>query len=152
MTWKAYQHPDGGTAFEAALPRGVPANFTALFVDGARAILARFPDGNPEDVSGMCVGRPTFANEGCSGWTKGGNATAFRQFAPSTDPKDPYGGNGLCDGSCSAKFAGAPLMERSRTANPTGFDLVLRRGVSQIIPLRQIRCSFVDNIASHRCG
>ena len=126
MKWSSYQHLDGSTAFEAKLPAGVPANFTTLFVDGQRAVLARFPDANPEQTSGLCIGRASYADEGCQGWIRGGNATAFRHFGNSSDPKDPYGGNGLCKGSCSVQFApaeGDKLSSGSDTSNPTGFDM-----------------------------
>jgi hypothetical protein len=43
-----------GVAYMAKLPAGAPTNFTTLFVDGVRAIRARFPNGNPKDNSNLC--------------------------------------------------------------------------------------------------
>ena len=48
-----------------------PPLVNSLFVNGTRAIRARFPNGNPQDQSGKCfsaVNRPGL--EGCSGYTK----------------------------------------------------------------------------------
>ena len=64
LEWEPYAAPytaansgGYGKAFQAKLPAGVPLNFTTLFVDNVRAIRARFPNGNPTDVSGQCFSK-----------------------------------------------------------------------------------------------
>lgn len=46
-----------GSAFSALLPPDAPVDFTTLFVDGNRAIRARFPNGNPKDNSNLCFSK-----------------------------------------------------------------------------------------------
>jgi hypothetical protein len=65
-----------GTAFKAKLPDGIPTNFTTLFADNKRQIRARFPNGNPTDVSGMCFSKTQYSNEGCRGYLSGAKQTA----------------------------------------------------------------------------
>lgn len=62
-----------GTAFMAKLPPGVPSNFTTLFADNKRQIRARYPNGNPEDKTGMCFSKTQYPNagEGCHGYLGG---------------------------------------------------------------------------------
>ena len=64
----------GGQAFSAALPATVPWNFTTLFSDNHRAIRARWPNGNPTDVSGQCFSKTQYPEhgEGCRGYASGG--------------------------------------------------------------------------------
>ena len=41
-----------------------PERFNALFVHGKRQISARFPNGNPEDITGRCFSKTDWPEEG----------------------------------------------------------------------------------------
>lgn len=62
---------------------GPPPLVASLFIDGVRAVRARWPNGNPSDGSGPCfVPRSMWPNEGCTSWSHCAvNATAY-QAAP----------------------------------------------------------------------
>jgi len=42
--------------------------FTSLFVNGSRQVRARFPNGNPQDNSGLCFSSTQLPTEGCAGY------------------------------------------------------------------------------------
>lgn len=105
LDWEPYTapHPAAnsggyGKAFQAKLPAGVPLNFTTLFVDNVRAIRARFPNGNPTDVSGQCFSKVQYPErgEGCKGYLSPANGMvetvplppAIRIVAKSADHPD----------------------------------------------------------------
>jgi hypothetical protein len=78
LDWKPYNGTASapisvGKAFMAKLPAGISANFTTLFADNKRQIRARYPNGNPEDTSGMCFSKVQYphAGEGCNGYLGG---------------------------------------------------------------------------------
>jgi len=74
-TWEAGKRPSGG-----ASRAGPPPLVASLFVDGVRAVRARWPNGNPSDGTGLCIGRHAmWPNEGCSSWSSCAiNATAYQ--------------------------------------------------------------------------
>ena len=45
-----------------------PAKWNTLFADGVRQVRARFPNGNPQDNSGICFSSTNRPGEGCEGW------------------------------------------------------------------------------------
>ena len=46
-----------------------PPLVNSLFVNGARAVRARYPNGNPADNSGICFSKTQRAGEGCKGYS-----------------------------------------------------------------------------------
>jgi hypothetical protein len=76
----------GTIAFKATLPANAPTNFSTLFVDGERALWARFPNGNNKDITGMCYSKPQRPIEvahPCNGYAK---ATGTVKPRPSPKP------------------------------------------------------------------
>ena len=70
LSWQRSNAGNGEPVVQARLP--VPANFTSLFVGAKRAIRARWPNGDPATVSGLCLRRQsTEAQEwgGFPAWT-----------------------------------------------------------------------------------
>ena len=63
LAWQA-AHP--GTAASRA---GPPPLVASLFVNGRRQVRARYPDGNPQDGSGVCFSATQRPGEGCAGYT-----------------------------------------------------------------------------------
>ena len=59
------------------LPARAPSNVSTLFVDGERAIWARFPNGDPDAPSGLCLSKANYAGEStsCSTHAKGLSTT-----------------------------------------------------------------------------
>eukprot|EP01079_Euglenida_sp_SAG-EU17-18_P008961 gene8961-1606_t len=51
---------------QAPLPSEAPTAFNSLYVDGLRQVRARYPNGNPQDLSGLCFNMPAHPEEGCS--------------------------------------------------------------------------------------
>ena len=45
-----------------------PAVWNTLHVDGIRQVRARFPNGNPQDASGLCFSKQQHPGEGCGGY------------------------------------------------------------------------------------
>ena len=45
-----------------------PAKWNTFFADGVRQVRARFPNGNPQDNSGICFSSTNRPGEGCEGW------------------------------------------------------------------------------------
>lgn len=45
-----------------------PAAVNQLFVDGARMVRARYPNGNPQTSDGLCFSKAQRPGEGCSAW------------------------------------------------------------------------------------
>ncbi len=86
LTWSSLATGvPNSTAYTALLPPGVPLNFSTLFVDGERAIWARYPNGNNKDQSGMCYSktqRPIEVQHPCNGF-----ATATGTTVPRPSPK-----------------------------------------------------------------
>ena len=89
LDWKPYTGTAGapisvGKAFMAKLPAGVPANFTTLFADNKRQMRARYPNGDPEDVSGMCFSKVQYPNsgEGCNGYLGGAKLVQAAPLPP----------------------------------------------------------------------
>ena len=78
LDWQPYVgNFTAGKAFAAKLPDGVPTNFTTFFADNTRAIRARFPNGNPGDVTGQCFSKVQFPQhgEGCHGYATAAGGT-----------------------------------------------------------------------------
>ena len=44
------------------------AKWNTLFADGVRQVRARYPNGNPQDSSGICFSSTNRPGEGCDGW------------------------------------------------------------------------------------
>jgi hypothetical protein len=85
LTWMPLATSGNGSAFKAVLPAGAPLNFSTLFVDGERAIWARFPNGNNKDITGMCFSkaqRPIETAHPCNGY-----AQATGTVVPRPSPK-----------------------------------------------------------------
>ncbi len=55
-----------------------PAKWNTFFVDGVRQVRARFPNGNPQDSSGICFSSTNRPGEGCKGWLKAEGAYGGR--------------------------------------------------------------------------
>jgi hypothetical protein len=45
-----------------------PAKWNTLHIDGVRQVLARYPNGNPQDQTGICFSKPNHPGENCSGY------------------------------------------------------------------------------------
>jgi len=45
-----------------------PATWNTLHVNGVRQVRARFPNGNPQDESGICFSKVQYDGEGCDNW------------------------------------------------------------------------------------
>eukprot|EP00117_Sycon_ciliatum_P027518 scpid47591/ scgid22337/ Uncharacterized protein ywoF len=58
----------GDNVYMAKVPEG--SHFTSLFVNGVRQIRARFPNGDPQHMSGLCYSRTQEADEGCPGYAQ----------------------------------------------------------------------------------
>ena len=52
--------------YMAKVPNGTRS--TSLFVNGVRQIRARFPNGDPQQMSGICYSKTQGADEGCPGY------------------------------------------------------------------------------------
>jgi len=86
-----------------------PARWNTMFVDGVRQVRARYPNGNPQDLSGICFSATNRPGEGCDGWaaTDGGEtrmmpnprATAHVVVGPNRGESPTLG----CD-ECSKNF------------------------------------------------
>ena len=63
LDWKSA----GNNIFSAQLPQGTPY-FTSLFVNGIRQVRARFPNGNPQSMSGLCYSKSQQSDEMCPGY------------------------------------------------------------------------------------
>jgi|EP01043_Picozoa_sp_COSAG02_P014014 hypothetical protein len=89
LTWSPLATTVPGTsAFKATLPASAPTNFSTLFVDGERALWARFPNGNNKDITGMCYSktqRPIEVAHPCNGYAK---ATGTVKPRPSPKPRN----------------------------------------------------------------
>ena len=89
-----------------------PAKFNTMFVDGVRQVRARFPNGNPQDNSGICFSSTNRPGEGCEGYLNaegayGGSLPGSR--AVKTVSMGPNRGNSptlgcpQCSGSVSCR-------------------------------------------------
>lgn len=58
-----------------------PERFNGLFVDGVRQVRARWPNGDPQQLSGLCFSQADHPVEGCSGYVQAGTGTT-RQPSP----------------------------------------------------------------------
>ena len=80
--------PDARTlAWQAAHPgevgrAGPPPLVASLFVNGVRQVRARYPNGNPQDTSGVCFSATQRPGEGCAGWSRCGLRSNGQQEAP----------------------------------------------------------------------
>jgi hypothetical protein len=75
-----------------------PAQWNTLHVNGVRQVRARFPNGDPQQGSGICFSKQNYANEGCAGYlqARGGLGCTF----------DPAGHNRM--DNCTSLPAGPP--------------------------------------------
>eukprot|EP00117_Sycon_ciliatum_P035583 scpid85980/ scgid3785/ len=58
--------------FQAQVPEGM--TFTTLFVNGVRQIRARYPNGDPQQMSGVCYYVSQEGDEGCQGYATASGA------------------------------------------------------------------------------
>jgi len=94
----------------AATRAGPPPLVSSLFIDGARAVRARWPNGNPRETGGQCIAsKARFANEGCEAWSTCITSVPRQQDAPPRayrlDGVSPNRGNSSTQG------CGAPCFQ-----------------------------------------
>jgi hypothetical protein len=91
--------PDSRTlAWRAAHPgelgrAGPPPLVASLFVDGMRQVRARYPNGNPQDTSGICFSAHQRPGEGCASYTGCVRGQTGSQPAPGGVRVDGLGPN-----------------------------------------------------------
>jgi hypothetical protein len=91
--------PDARTlAWQAAHPgevgrAGPPPLVASLFVNGVRQVRARYPNGNPQDTSGVCFSATQRPGEGCAGYTGCVRGQTGSQPAPAGVRVDGLGPN-----------------------------------------------------------
>lgn len=86
LSWKA-AHP--GQPKRA----GPPPLVASLFVNGVRQVRARYPNGNPQDTSGICFSAQQRPGEGCKGYTSCVTGQTGSQYAPAGVRIDNCGPN-----------------------------------------------------------
>ncbi len=72
---------------------GPPPLVGDLFVDGVRQVRARYPNGNPQDNSGICFSATQRAGEGCPGYTTCAKRKTGQQPSPAGIPIRNIGPN-----------------------------------------------------------
>lgn len=63
-------------------PAAPPPLVASLFINGQRQVRARFPNGNPQDSSGICFSATQRPGEGCPGWSSCALSATGQQPAP----------------------------------------------------------------------
>ena len=86
LAWRA-AHP------ELAGRAGPPPLVASLFVNGARQVRARYPNGNPQDLTGICFSATQRPGEGCAGYTSCIRGQTGSQPAPAGTRVDNIGPN-----------------------------------------------------------
>ena len=64
LTWQ--KSPDYPNVYTAHVPDNV--TFTTLFVNGVRQIRARYPNGDPQEMAGLCYYQSQQDDEGCTAY------------------------------------------------------------------------------------
>ena len=86
----------------------------SLFINGTRQVRARFPNGNPQDLTGLCFSATQRPGEGCTGWSSCATGSTAYQPAPAsiaTVVGGPPGGR-----------AGSPTMGCSQCDHNSNFQ------------------------------
>jgi len=77
----AWEKAHSGTPYSASRA-GPPPLVSSLFLNGRRQVRARYPNGNPQDSSGICFSATQRPGEGCSGWSSCAVGSTGSQPAP----------------------------------------------------------------------
>jgi len=72
---------------------GPPPLVSSLFINGVRQVRARYPNGNPQDNSGICFSARQRQGEGCAGYTSCVTGQTGSQPAPAGVRVDKIGPN-----------------------------------------------------------
>ena len=79
IDWKPYK----GNISMVKIPDDLQASFTSLFMNGKRQIRARFPNGNPQEQSGLCFSKAQYDGESCPGYLEAMGQVGSFQPPPS---------------------------------------------------------------------